>query len=156
HRRVTVGPQQELSRPGESLEMKVMRDAVARSRIEQPVAPGETAQVRVILRVLVVELKNVVVDVRDRRYGDSLEAESLELETGHRARRVLEQDLVDAELDVLLGARHEVLGDDLLRERPRPRHRQSVNPSPAHGRALIAEATCCATASPTSRVVELP
>ena len=49
-----------------------------------------------------------MVDVRDRRHRDAVEAEPLELEAGHRPRRVLEQDLVDPELDLLLALAGEV------------------------------------------------
>ena len=86
-----------------------------------------------VLRVLVVELEHVVVDVRDRRDGDAVEAEPLELEAGHRARRVLEEDLVDAQLDLLVRAAGEVFVDDLLGERASGSHERSVVP----GRGLL-------------------
>src|SRR6266581_4366023 len=127
HRRVAVRAEQELPRPGEALEMKIVRDAVAGTRVEGAVPLGPAPQVRVVLGVLVVDLKDVVVDVGDGWNRDPIEAELLELEARHRARRVLEQDLVDEELDLLLRASGEVFGDDLLREGHRFGHVDSVN-----------------------------
>ena len=80
-----------------------------------------------VLGILVVELQHVVVDVGDGRDRHPVEAELLELEAGHRPGRVLEQDLVDAELDLLVRAADQVLGDDLLRERLRRRHGKSLS-----------------------------
>ena len=101
HRRVAVGADAAPARPGEALEVEVVRDAVPGPRVERAVPRRAAAQVGVVLRVLVVELEDVVVDVRDGRHRDAVEAEPLELEAGHRPGRVLEQDLVDAELDLL-------------------------------------------------------
>src|SRR5439155_3390734 len=84
------------------------------------------AQVRVILRILVVELDNVVVDVGDGRHGHAVEAELLELEARHRPGRILEQNLVDTELELVLAPTGQVVVDDLLRERL-PRHRAEPN-----------------------------
>ncbi len=89
-----------------------------------------------VLGVLVVELQRVVVDVRDRRDGDAVEAEPLELEAGHRARSVLEEDLVDAQLDLLVRAAGEVFVDDLRGERASGAHGRSVVP----GRDLLRSA----------------
>ena len=79
-----------------------------------------------VLGILVVELQHVVVDVGDGRDRDPVEAELLELEAGHRSRRVLQEDLVDAEVELLVRAADQVLGDDLLRERPPPGHEQRL------------------------------
>ena len=72
-----------------------------------------------------------MVDVRDRRQRNPVEAELLELEAGHRPGRVLEQDLVDPELDLLLRLAGQMVGDDLLRERlgPPPEEPRPCSPS---------------------------
>ena len=66
-----------------------------------------------------------MVDVREReRHRDPVEPELLELEARHRPGRVLEQDLVDREPDLLVRPLGQVIGDDLLGERSRPGHRE--------------------------------
>ncbi len=102
HGRVAVRAQQHVARPAEALEVKVVRDAVSGARVERPVTRGPTAEVGVVLGVPVVELQRVVVDVRDRRDSHAVDAESLELQAGHGAGRVLEENLVDAQLDLLV------------------------------------------------------
>ena len=114
HRGVAVRTQQHVSGTREPFEVQVVGDAVSRTRVEQAVALGERAQVDVVVRVSVVELDDVVIHVRHREgHAHAVEVEPLELEAGHGARRVLEQHLVDAELDLLARASGEVLVDDL-------------------------------------------
>jgi len=62
-------------------------------------------QEAVLVHVFVIDLQDVVVDVHDReRDVDALRPERLELEGGHGAGGVLDQDLADYEV-----ARHQVL-----------------------------------------------
>ena len=102
-----------------------------------------------VLGVLVVELQGVVVDVRDRRHRYTVDAEPLELQAGHGAGRVLEEDLVDAQLDLLLGAAGEVLVDDLLGERAR--HHGSVPTSVKVQQLTIARSVRAIMAGASSR-----
>src|SRR5215216_5440364 len=82
--------------------MDVMGDAVAGSGIEDAVAGTERLQEAVLVHVLVVDLQDVVVDVHHReRDGAPLHLQRLELEGGHGAGGVLDQDLVGFELDLL-------------------------------------------------------
>src|SRR5204862_1256406 len=84
-------------------------------RVLHPVARGARAQVEMVVWIALVELDNVVVDVRDdERRPHALAAEALELQARHRPRGVLEQGLVDAELEIALAATRQVRLDDLL------------------------------------------
>ena len=133
---MAVRAEQHVARPAETLEVEVVRDAVPRTRVERPVARGPTAKVRVVLGVLVVELQRVVIDVGEGRNSNAVDAEPLELQARHGAGRVFEEDLVDAQLDLLRRAAGEVSVDDLLRERARGSHERSVVP----GRRLLRSA----------------
>ena len=88
---------------------------------------AEVLEEAVVVRVLVVELDDVVVDVLDRALDlHARNAELLELHERHRPRGVLEQGLVDPQGD--RAARHqlallEVLLEDLARQAVRHRRR---------------------------------
>ena len=99
-----VGTDQELAGLGEPLEVDVVRDAIAGAGVEDAVASTERLQVAVLVHVLVVDLQDVVVDVHHRqRDGDPICSKRFELEGGHGAGGVLDQDLVDVEVDLLPG-----------------------------------------------------
>ena len=74
-----------------------------------------------VVRILEVNLENVVVDVDDGRLDAyALLAEELELHHRHRPRRVLRERLVDAEPDLLAGnelSALEVVFEDRASER---------------------------------------
>ena len=71
-----------------------------------------------VIGVLKADLHGVVVDIADGEIVlDVLDAHRLELQIGHRARRVLRQRLVDADADLGIDRRvafDEVLGENLL------------------------------------------
>ena len=119
-RRVAVRAEKGESGRPEGLEMDLMADAVAGLRVEAAEAPRGGLEVPVILRVAGVELIDLVVRVRDHGGRlDAIEAHRLELEPGHGAVRVREEDLVHPETDLLTGqrlARHQVSGHELLDE----------------------------------------
>ena len=99
-------PTSSLARRGEALEVHVVADAVAGLGVLDAVPAAERLQVVVVVHVALVDLEHVVVDVDDRqRDGRALDAELLELQRGHRARRVLDQHLVDAQPELARPAR---------------------------------------------------
>ena len=79
-----------------------------------------------VVHVALVDLEHVVVDVDDReRHGRALGAELLELQRGHRAGGVLDQDLVDAQPELrarLARPAHQVRVDELRGQRARGGH----------------------------------
>jgi hypothetical protein len=83
----------------------------------------------VVVRILEVDLEDVVVDVDDRCLDlDALDAEELELHHRHRSRRVLRERLVDAEGNLGSGAQlsaDEVLLQDAAGERSHSRSHYS-------------------------------
>ena len=86
--------------PREALDVHVVADPVARPRVMDAVAAAERLEHPVIVRVLVVELDDVVVHVLDGPlHADARHAQLLELHQRHRARRVLKQGLVHAQRD---------------------------------------------------------
>ena len=119
--RVAVGADQQLAGRGEALAMDVVADAVPGPREPEAVAGGETLEEAVVVRVLEIDLEEVVVDVLDGGLDlDAVDAELLELHQRHRPGRVLRQRLVDAEGDLGSGgefAADEVVVEDLSRER---------------------------------------
>jgi hypothetical protein len=81
--------------PGEALHVQVVADAVPGTGVVDAVSGGEALQEAVVVRVLEVELDDVVVNVLDRKIDlDAVDAHPLELKAGHRACGVLEQCLV--------------------------------------------------------------
>ena len=122
--RVAVRADQHLARRREALAVDVVADAVPGPREPEAVAGGEALQEAVVVRVLEVDLEEVVVDVLDGGLDlDAVDAELLELHQGHRPGRVLRQRLVDAERDLGAGgelAADEVVVEDLSRERGHP------------------------------------
>ena len=117
---VRVGAHEDAARLGEALDVHVVADAVARPRVVQAVLAGQRLEHPVVVRVLEVELDDVVVHVLDRPLDlHPRHLELLELHQRHRARGVLEQRLVDAQGDRLTGrqlALDEVLAQDLACE----------------------------------------
>ena len=105
----------------EPLAVDVVADSVARPREPEPVARGHRLQEPVVVRVLEVDLEDVVVDVDDGRLDlDAVDLEQLELHAGHRPGGVLRERLVDAQRDLLSGhevAALEVVFEDRARER---------------------------------------
>jgi hypothetical protein len=82
----------------------VVGDAVAGAGIVDSVAGRERLQVAVLIHVLVVGLQDVVVHVNHReRNLDALGPQTLELQGGHRARGVLDEDLIYFKVNVLSG-----------------------------------------------------
>ena len=79
-----------------------------------------------VVHVALVDLQHVVVDVQHReRHRDPVDAERLELQAQHRAGRVLDQDLVDGQVDLLPGreaAARQVRGQQAVREGAGLRH----------------------------------
>jgi hypothetical protein len=102
---------------------------VPRSVTVSPPAPSpERLQVAVVVHVARVEPEDVVIDVQHReRDGDPLGLDLLELQRRHRPRRVLDQDLVDGQVDLLPGHEapaRQVRGQEPVREGARLRHRE--------------------------------
>ena len=57
-----------------------------------------------LVHVLLVDLQDVVVDIHDsERDGNPVRPKRLELEGGHRARGVLDQDLIDGKVYLFPG-----------------------------------------------------
>src|SRR2546423_600942 len=84
--------------------MNVVADPVPRTREPRAVLGGHRLQEAMVVRILEIDLENVVVDVDDGRLDAyALLAEELELHHRHRPRRVLRERLVDAEPDLLAG-----------------------------------------------------
>ena len=117
-RRVRVGSEQRRPRLAEAFEVELMADAVARLRIDDAVLLGDRREEVMVIGVLKADLHGVVVDIADGEIVlDVLDAHRLELQIGHRARRVLRQRLVDADSDLRIRRRiplDEVLGENLL------------------------------------------
>ena len=104
HGGVRVGADQELAGSGETLEVDVVGDPVAGAGVADAVARRERLQEAMFVHVLVVDLQDVVIDVHDReRDGDPVRPERLELEGGHGASGVLDQDLVHGKIHLLPG-----------------------------------------------------
>ena len=99
-----VRTDQRLAGDGEALAVDVVADAVARPREPQPVAPGHRLKEAVVVRVLEVDLEDVVVDVDDGGLDlDAIDVERLELHHRHRPGSVLRERLVDPKRDLLAG-----------------------------------------------------
>ena len=91
HRRVGVGADEHLPRPRKPLDVQVVADAVTGAREVHAVARRETLQETVIVRVLEVQLNKVVVHVLHGQWHlHAVEAQLLELQAGHGARRILQ------------------------------------------------------------------
>jgi hypothetical protein len=135
--RVTICSDERLARCGEALAVDVVADAVARAGEPGPVLGRHGLQEAVVVRVLEVDLEDVVVDVDHSGLDlDSLDAEALELHHRHRPGGVLREGLVDSEPD--LGAWDEIPANEMLREDGtgerghRPQYRKSA-PMPSTG-----------------------
>ena len=94
-----------------------------------------------VVRVLEIDLEDVVVDVDDRGLDlDALVAEELELHHRHRPRRVLRERLVDGDPDLAPGSElsaDEVLFENRACERGhRPQYRKSA-PTPPRSEILV-------------------
>src|SRR5207245_8958469 len=101
---VAVGAEQRLARPSETLEVEVVTDPVAWARVPDPMPGREALQEPVVVRVLEIDLQDVVVDVHHgERKLDPLQAQLLELQAGHGPGCVLHQSLVQPDADFLAG-----------------------------------------------------
>jgi hypothetical protein len=90
-----IRPNERRARPGEALDVQVVADAVPGAGVVDAIFGGEALQEAVVVRVLEVELYDVVVNVLDREiHLDAVHAHPLELQAGHRARGVLKQCLI--------------------------------------------------------------
>ena len=99
-----VRPDERRARSGEALHVQVVADAVPGAGVVDAVLGGEGLQEAVVVRVLEVELDDVVVHVLDGEvHLDALHSHPLELQAGHRARGVLEQRLIYPEPHFLAG-----------------------------------------------------
>ncbi len=113
---------------GEALHVKVVADAVPGAGVMKAVPGCESLQETVVVRVLEVELDDVMVDVLDGEiYLGAVHAHPLELQAGHRARSVLEECLIYPKPNLLAGIKHpldqvvlEDLGDQILRHSQSP------------------------------------
>ena len=121
-------PTQHLPGPGEPLEVEVVRDPVAGARVEQrrtarPSCAGSAWSSGFLLSNCSTLWSTYGARSAPRPgRAPSCSNWRQAIVPG----RVLEQDLVDAELELLVRAADQVLGDDLLRERPRPGHEQRL------------------------------
>ena len=120
--RVTVGAEQGFAGPAEALHVHDMADAVAGARIPQAKTAARALQEKVIVRVQMVDLQQVVIDILRAELGaDAIEADRLQRQHHHRAGRILRERLVDADRDGLARAhlsasevgRNQLLGDIL-------------------------------------------
>src|ERR687889_782418 len=115
-----IRPYERSAGPGEALHVQVVAEAVS---------GGEALQEAVVVRVLEVELDDVVINVLDREiHPDAVHAHPLELQAGHGACGVLEQCLIYLQAYFLVGIQrpfdHVILedpGDQILRHSPSPR-----------------------------------
>ena len=126
---------------GEALAVDVVADAVSGPREPGPVLRRHRLQEAVVVRVLEVDLEDVVVDVDDRRLDlDALVAEELELHHRHRPGGVLGERLVDGDRDLVPG--DELPADEVLFENRacegghRPQYRKSA-PMPFDGIEIL-------------------
>ena len=114
-RGVAVRAKQSQARNGETLQMDLVADAVARTGEIDPEALGRGPEKEVVVSILGVGLEKVVIDVADRRgHPDPLQPQGLELQVSQGAGGVLGQGLVYGQADglALLGsACDHVLGD---------------------------------------------
>ena len=114
--RVRVRADECLARLREPLAVHVVADAVPGPREPGSVLGGHRLQEAVVVRVLEIDLEDVVVDVDDGRLdADAILAEQLELHHRHRPGGVLRERLVDAKPDLAAGsqvAAFEVLFED--------------------------------------------
>src|SRR5215208_3681588 len=93
--RMGIRPDERRTGSGETLHVQVVADSVPGTGVVDAVSGGETLQEAVVVRVLEVELDDVVVNILDREiHLDAIDAHPLELQAGHRARCVLEQCLI--------------------------------------------------------------
>ena len=112
---VGVGAHEDGPRPRIALDVHVVADAVAGSRVVDPVLATQRPQHPVVVGVLEVELDHVVVDVLQRALDlDPRDVELLELHERHGPGGVLEQRLVDLQRDRL--AWRELTVDDVVAE----------------------------------------
>ncbi len=113
--RVAVGSDEGLARLREPLAVDVVADSVSRAREPGAVLRRHGLEESVVVRVLEIDLQDVVVDVDDRGIDlHAVLAEHLELHHRHRPRRVLHERLVDRDADLL--ARDELTPDEVLFE----------------------------------------
>ncbi len=97
---MAVGAEERGARLAEALQVDLVANAVAGAREADAVAARDRQEVAVVVGVLEAGLEGVVVDIADRELGgEAFDAHGLELEIGHRPRRVLRQGLVDADAD---------------------------------------------------------
>jgi hypothetical protein len=112
---VAVRADERFARCGEPLAVDVVTDAVAGTGEPGAVLGCHRLEEAVVVRVLEVDLKDVVVDIDDRGLDlNALDFEELELHQRHRPGRVLGERLVDAQPD--LRARDELSADEVLLE----------------------------------------
>jgi hypothetical protein len=112
---MTVGTDERLTRNGEPLAVDVVADAVPRAGEPGAVLRRHRLQEPMVVRVLEVDLEDVVVDVDHGGLDlNALRSEELELHHRHRPGRVLDERLIDAQPD--LGARYELPADEVLFE----------------------------------------
>jgi hypothetical protein len=90
-----IRPDERRTGSGETLHVQVVADSVPGTGVVDAVSGGETLQEAVVVRVLEVELDDVVVNILDCKiHLDAVHAHPLELQAGHRACGVLEQCLI--------------------------------------------------------------
>ena len=93
---VTVSPQKRLARDTESLHVHLVGYAVPRPAEMDAVAGTGRLQIFVIVRILVIRLKNIVVHIlRCQLNVDRVEPQGFKFEHGHGAGSILQQRVVD-------------------------------------------------------------
>jgi hypothetical protein len=114
--RVAVRADERLAGSREALAVDVVANPVARPGEPGTVLRSHRLEEAVVVRILEVDLQDVVVDVDDRGLDlHPLHAEELELHHRHRPGRVLRQCLVHAQADLRPGrelAANEVVLED--------------------------------------------
>jgi hypothetical protein len=99
---MTVGSNQHETRTGEALQVQIVANTTAGRRVNQPIACAYALKVAVIVLIFPVQLEYIVVHVLDgERYRNPIDFKCLELETSHRARVVLQQNLVHSQLEFI-------------------------------------------------------
>jgi hypothetical protein len=87
-----------------SLTESRLQTVVVSAGVADAVARRERLQVAMFVHVLLVDLQDVVVDIHDcERDGNPVRPERLELKGGHRAKGVLDQDLIDGKVYLFPG-----------------------------------------------------
>lgn len=100
--RVTVGAQQGFAGPAEALHVHDMTDAVAGARVPQAKAATGALQEKMIVRVQMIDLQQVVIDILRAEFAtDSIEADRFQRQHHQRSGRILGERLIDVDRDRL-------------------------------------------------------